>query len=85
MFVFDDSDHVAGLKPMNCPESMLIFKTALRSYRDLPMRLADYSWLFRNERTGALAGMFRVRAADAGRLARHLPRGPGHRRGASSP
>jgi len=61
MFVFDDSDHVAGLKPMNCPESMLIFKTALRSYRDLPMRLADYSWLFRNERTGTLAGMFRVR------------------------
>ncbi|MEO8639475.1 MAG: threonine--tRNA ligase [Chloroflexota bacterium] len=61
MFVFDDGDHVAGLKPMNCPESMLIFKTSLRSYRDLPMRLADYSWLFRNERTGALAGMFRVR------------------------
>ena len=61
MFVFDDGDHVAGLKPMNCPESMLIFKTALRSYRDLPMRLADYSWLFRNELTGALAGMFRVR------------------------
>jgi threonyl-tRNA synthetase len=61
MFVFEDGDHVAGLKPMNCPESMLIFKTALRSYRDLPMRLADYSWLFRNERTGTLAGMFRVR------------------------
>jgi threonyl-tRNA synthetase len=61
MFVFEDADHVAGLKPMNCPESMLIFKTALRSYRDLPMRLADYSWLFRNERTGTLAGMFRVR------------------------
>jgi threonyl-tRNA synthetase len=46
---------------MNCPESMLIYKTRLRSYRDLPMRLADYSWLFRRERTGALAGMFRVR------------------------
>jgi len=61
MFVFQDGDQVAGLKPMNCPESMLIFKSALRSYRDLPMRLADYSWLFRNERTGALAGMFRVR------------------------
>jgi threonyl-tRNA synthetase len=61
MFVFNDSDQVAGLKPMNCPESMLIFKSALRSYRDLPMRLADYSWLFRNELTGALAGMFRVR------------------------
>jgi threonyl-tRNA synthetase len=61
MFVFADGDHEAGLKPMNCPESLLIFKTGLRSYRDLPMRLADYSWLFRNERTGALAGMFRVR------------------------
>ncbi len=61
MFVLEDGDHVAGLKPMNCPESMLIFKTGLRSYRDLPMRLADWSWLFRNERTGALAGMFRVR------------------------
>ena len=61
MFVFGDADQLSGLKPMNCPESMLIFKTALRSYRDLPMRLADYSWLFRNELTGALAGMFRVR------------------------
>jgi threonyl-tRNA synthetase len=61
MLVFPDGDHEAGLKPMNCPESLLIFKTGLRSYRDLPMRLADYSWLFRNERTGALAGMFRVR------------------------
>ncbi len=61
MFVLDDSDHESGLKPMNCPESMLIYKTQLRSYRDLPMRLADYSWLFRRERTGALAGMFRVR------------------------
>ena len=61
MFVLEDGEHTSGLKPMNCPESMLIFKTQLRSYRDLPMRLADYSWLFRNERTGALAGMFRVR------------------------
>ena len=61
MFVLEDGEHLAGLKPMNCPESMLIYKTQLRSYRDLPMRLADYSWLFRNERTGALAGMFRVR------------------------
>jgi len=61
MFVLDDADHISGLKPMNCPESMLIYKTQLRSYRDLPMRLADYSWLFRRERSGALAGMFRVR------------------------
>ncbi len=61
MFVLEDGDYISGLKPMNCPESMLIYKTRVRSYRDLPMRLADYSWLFRNERTGALAGMFRVR------------------------
>jgi threonyl-tRNA synthetase len=61
MFVLEDGDYVSGLKPMNCPESMLIYKTQVRSYRDLPMRLADYSWLFRNERTGTLAGMFRVR------------------------
>jgi threonyl-tRNA synthetase len=61
MFVLEDGEHVSGLKPMNCPESMLIYKSRLRSYRDLPMRLADYSWLFRNERSGALAGMFRVR------------------------
>jgi threonyl-tRNA synthetase len=61
MFVLEDGDHISGLKPMNCPESMLIFKTQVRSYRDLPMRLADYSWLFRNERSGTLAGMFRVR------------------------
>ncbi|HEX9633883.1 MAG TPA: threonine--tRNA ligase [Candidatus Limnocylindria bacterium] len=61
MFVLDDYDHVSGLKPMNCPEEMVIYKTTSRSYRDLPMRFSDYSNLMRRERTGALAGMFRVR------------------------
>ena len=61
MFVLDDYDHVSGLKPMNCPEEILIYRTRGRSYRDLPMRFADYSTLFRKERTGVLAGMFRVR------------------------
>ncbi|HEX5040287.1 MAG TPA: threonine--tRNA ligase [Candidatus Limnocylindria bacterium] len=61
MFVLDDYDHVSGLKPMNCPEEILIYRTRARSYRDLPMRFADYSVLFRRERTGVLAGMFRVR------------------------
>ena len=61
MFVLDDYDHVSGLKPMNCPEEILIYKTRARSYRDLPIRFADYSVLFRKERTGVLAGMFRVR------------------------
>ncbi|HEX7225412.1 MAG TPA: threonine--tRNA ligase [Candidatus Limnocylindria bacterium] len=61
MFVLDDYDHVSGLKPMNCPEEILIYRTRARSYRDLPMRFSDYSTLFRKERTGVLAGMFRVR------------------------
>src|SRR5688572_7010115 len=61
MFVLDDHDHVSGLKPMNCPEEILIYKTRAHSYRELPIRFADYSVLFRKERTGVLAGMFRVR------------------------
>jgi len=61
MFVLDDYDHVSGLKPMNCPEEILVYRTRARSYRELPMRFADYSVLFRRERTGVLAGMFRVR------------------------
>jgi threonyl-tRNA synthetase len=61
MFVLDDYDHVSGLKPMNCPEEILVYRTRARSYRDLPMRFSDYSVLFRKERTGVLAGMFRVR------------------------
>ncbi len=61
MYVLDDHDHPSGLKPMNCPQEILIYRTRSRSYRDLPMRFADYSTLFRKERTGALAGMFRVR------------------------
>jgi len=61
MFVLDDYDHTSGLKPMNCPEEILIYRTRARSYRDLPMRFSDYSVLFRKERTGVLAGMFRVR------------------------
>jgi threonyl-tRNA synthetase len=61
MFVLDADEHVSGLKPMNCPEEILVYKTRPRSYRDLPIRFSDYSTLFRKERTGALAGIFRVR------------------------
>ncbi|CAN5837574.1 threonine--tRNA ligase [soil metagenome] len=60
-FVLDDYDHVSGLKPMNCPEEILVYKTRSHSYRELPIRFADYSVLYRKERTGVLAGMFRVR------------------------
>jgi len=49
------------VKPMNCPSHALIFKTKVRSYRELPMRLADFSALHRNEVRGTLGGLFRVR------------------------
>jgi threonyl-tRNA synthetase len=61
MFVLDDYGHLSGLKPMNCPQEILIYKTRSHSYRELPLRFADYSVLFRKELTGALSGMFRVR------------------------
>jgi threonyl-tRNA synthetase len=62
MFVFEDSEGKPyGLKPMNCPGHMLIFGAKRRSYRELPMRLAEESVLHRNERTGTLAGLTRVR------------------------
>ena len=51
----------AGLKPMNCPGHMLLFGSALRSYRDLPLRYAESSTLHRNEPTGTLHGLLRVR------------------------
>jgi threonyl-tRNA synthetase len=49
------------LKPMNCPAHCLIFKNKSRSYKDLPLRLSDFSPLHRNEIKGALSGMTRVR------------------------
>jgi threonyl-tRNA synthetase len=50
-----------GLKPMNCPGHCLIFASKKRSYRDLPIRYADFSPLHRNEISGALSGLTRVR------------------------
>jgi threonyl-tRNA synthetase len=50
-----------GLKPMNCPGHCLIFASERRSYRDLPIRYADFSPLHRNEISGALSGLTRVR------------------------
>lgn len=50
-----------GLKPMNCPGHCLIFGHELRSARDLPLRLADFSALHRNEASGALGGLTRLR------------------------
>lgn len=54
-------DEEYGLKPMNCPGHCLIFASKQRSYRDLPIRYADFSPLHRNEIHGALSGLTRVR------------------------
>ncbi|EMD59505.1 hypothetical protein COCSADRAFT_175366 [Bipolaris sorokiniana ND90Pr] len=50
-----------GLKPMNCPGHCLLFRDEIKSYRDLPVRFADFSALHRNEISGALTGLTRVR------------------------
>ena len=61
MFKVEVEEQLYSLKPMNCPESTLVYRHARRSYRDLPLRFADMGRLHRNERSGTLAGLFRVR------------------------
>lgn len=61
MFLIEQEDKTFGLKPMNCPGHMLLFGSALRSYRDLPVRFAESSTLHRDEPTGTLHGLLRVR------------------------
>src|SRR5712691_7724350 len=61
MFLVESEEQVFGLKPMNCPESTLVYRHALRSYRDLPLRFSDMGRLHRNERSGTLSGLLRVR------------------------
>ncbi|KAI8812560.1 threonyl-tRNA synthetase [Cladochytrium replicatum] len=56
-----ESEEIHGIKPMNCPAHCLIFKSTDKSYRDLPLRLAEFSPLHRNEASGALSGLSRVR------------------------
>lgn len=59
---FSEVDHTRfAMKPMNCPGHMLIFKNDLHSYRDLPIRMAEFGQVHRHEFSGALNGMFRVR------------------------
>jgi threonyl-tRNA synthetase len=61
MFVLESEGQTFSLKPMNCPESTFIYKSKLRSYRDLPLRFSDFGRLHRNERSGTLSGLTRVR------------------------
>jgi threonyl-tRNA synthetase len=57
----EQAEQEYALKPMNCPCHMLIFREFRRSYRELPLRIADMGVLHRNEATGALSGLTRVR------------------------
>jgi threonyl-tRNA synthetase len=62
MFTSETEDgELYGMKPMNCPNAMLVYKFKSRSYRDLPLRLSDTDTLHRYELSGALNGLFRVR------------------------
>lgn len=61
MFSFDVEESKFALKPMNCPGHCLLFDMRSRSWRELPLRLADFGVLHRNELSGALTGLTRVR------------------------
>src|SRR5438034_8485311 len=63
MFIAESRDErILAVKPMNCPGHVLIFRNRLRSYRELPLRLAEFGSCHRNEPSGALHGLMRVRA-----------------------
>jgi threonyl-tRNA synthetase len=62
MFIAEAEERILAVKPMNCPGHVQIFKQGLKSYRDLPLRLAEFGACHRNEPSGALHGMMRVRA-----------------------
>ncbi|MGB8144150.1 MAG: threonine--tRNA ligase [Chromatiaceae bacterium] len=61
MFVTEAEERVFAIKPMNCPAHIQIFNHGLKSYRDLPLRLAEFGSCHRNEPSGTLHGLMRVR------------------------
>ena len=61
MFLVESEGEPFGLKAMNCPAHMLVFRSEVRSYRDLPLRFYDQGVLHRNEASGVLSGLTRVR------------------------
>ena len=62
MFVSESEERHLAIKPMNCPCHVQIFNQGIRSYRDLPLRMAEFGACHRNEPSGALHGLMRVRA-----------------------
>jgi threonyl-tRNA synthetase len=61
MYLMEVEKEQYVLKPMNCPGHMLIYRTRVRSYRDLPLRMGEWGTVYRRERSGVLHGMMRVR------------------------
>ena len=61
MFITESEKRLFAIKPMNCPGALEIFKSRLRSYKDLPLRLAEFGHCVRNEPSGTLHGIMRVR------------------------
>ena len=62
MFIAESEHRMLAVKPMNCPGHVLIYKQGMKSYRDLPLRIAEFGACHRNEPSGALHGLMRVRA-----------------------
>jgi threonyl-tRNA synthetase len=62
MFIAESEDRMLAIKPMNCPCHVQIFRQGTTSYRDLPVRMAEFGSCHRNEPSGALHGLMRVRA-----------------------
>jgi threonyl-tRNA synthetase len=62
MFTCEAEERVLAIKPMNCPGHVQIFRQGIKSYRDLPLRMAEFGCCHRNEPSGALHGLMRVRA-----------------------
>lgn len=61
MFVTESENHTYAIKPMNCPGHIQVFKQGIKSYRDLPIRYAEFGCCHRNEVSGTLHGIMRVR------------------------
>ena len=62
MFVFEQGERQLALKPMSCPGHVQVFKSHLRSFRDLPIRFCEFGACLRNEPSGALLGLMRTRS-----------------------
>ncbi len=61
MYFVERDDRSYAVKPMNCPGACILYRTSLRSYRELPLRLAEFGFVHRYELSGVLHGLFRVR------------------------